>query len=52
MIASAAPALAEDYGADANPLVCDWLRERIVEAESQLNPPRLNQFFFRAAEDG
>jgi ankyrin repeat protein len=43
---------ASEYGSDFNPLTCGWLRERIVEAESQLNPARLNSFLFRAADEG
>ena len=43
---------AQDYGGDANPLVCGWLRERIVEGESQMNAARLNAFLFRAADEG
>ena len=45
-------ALAEDYGGDANPLVCGVVREQIKEAEGQLNSPRLNQFLFRASDEG
>jgi ankyrin repeat protein len=43
---------AGDYGPDANPLACEWLSERIAEAESQINYPRLNEFFLRAADEG
>ncbi|MGH6923914.1 MAG: ankyrin repeat domain-containing protein, partial [Propylenella sp.] len=41
-----------NYGPDANQLACEWLSERIAEAESQINYPRLNEFFLRAADEG
>ncbi|MDW6022630.1 ankyrin repeat domain-containing protein [Mesorhizobium sp. BAC0120] len=44
-------ASAVEHGSE-NPLVCDWLRGRIAQAESQLNPARLNDFLFQAADDG
>src|SRR5688500_13772381 len=52
LLAGAGHVEAEEYGGDANALACDWLRARIVEAEGQLNPPRLNGFLYRAADQG
>lgn len=43
---------ASEHGSDFNPLTCGWLRGRIAQAESQLNPARLNSFLFRAADEG
>ncbi len=43
---------ATEQGSDFNPLTCGWLRGRIAQAESQLNPARLNSFLFRAADEG
>ncbi|PSJ63084.1 ankyrin repeat domain-containing protein [Pseudaminobacter soli (ex Li et al. 2025)] len=45
-------ASAAEKGSDFNPLTCGWLQGRIVQAESQLNPARLNSFLFRAADLG
>lgn len=43
---------AAERGSDFSPLVCGWLQGRIAQAESQLNPARLNSFLFRAADEG
>jgi uncharacterized protein len=43
---------AAEHGSDFNPLTCNWLRGRIAQAESQLNPARLNSFLFQAADMG
>ncbi|WP_378940948.1 ankyrin repeat domain-containing protein [Mesorhizobium sp. ANAO-SY3R2] len=43
---------AAERASDFNPLTCGWLQGRIAQAESQLNPARLNSFLFRAADEG